>query len=223
MQQITDLLVATHGTPSLGNFRDPVREIVYIVLSAKTTEQLYKQAHQRLWSHFPSLDAIAHASVAQIRACVASAGLGGKRSTQIKAIASRLISDFGRHPSKRLRELSVNEAYSYLRSLPGVGPKSALCVMMYSLGVDVFPVDTHVQRVLSRIGAIQPGAKHYHAQNVLPGFVPDGNSKELHVALVVLGRSVCLARLPRCNDCAIRSLCEFGSRSAAVTLRRPNK
>ena len=78
MQRITDLLVTEYGTPSLGNFRDPIKEIFYIVLSAKTTETLYRKAHKRLWSRFATLEEIARASVSQIRACVASAGLGKK-------------------------------------------------------------------------------------------------------------------------------------------------
>lgn len=71
----------------------------------------------------------------------------------------------------------AEEAYIYLRSLPGVGLKSALCVMMYSLGLDVFPVDARVHRVLCRVGLINRGAKHYDAQAMLPGFVRPGRSK----------------------------------------------
>ncbi len=210
MAKITDLLVAEHGTPSLGNFRDPVKEIFYIVLSARTTESLYKQAHKRLWSQFPSLEAIAQAPLARLRSCVATAGLGKKRAAQIKAIASKLLSEFGLRPAIKLRRLSAEEAYAALQSLPGVGPKSALCVMMYSLGFDVFPVDAHAHRVLCRIGLIGAGAKHYRAQEMLPGFVPPERSKELHVALVVHGRRICKPRAPQCACCAIQLLCKYG-------------
>jgi endonuclease III len=210
IQKVTDLLVAEYGTPSLGNFRDPVKEIFYIVLSARTTESLYKEAHKRLSREFLNLEAIANAPVAKLRKCVATAGLGKKRAVQIKAIASKLLSDFGTRPAGKLRRLSAEEAYAYLRSLPGVGPKSALCVMMYSLGFDVFPVDAHAHRVLCRIGLIKPGAKHYHAQGVLPGFVPPGSSKELHVALIVHGRQICEPKVPLCNECAIRMFCNTG-------------
>ncbi|MFM9965677.1 MAG: endonuclease III domain-containing protein [Planctomycetaceae bacterium] len=211
MAKITDRLVAEYGTPSLGNFRDPVKEIFYIVLSARTTESLYKRVHKRLWSQFPSLEAIAKAPLARLRNCVETAGLGKKRAAQIKAIASKLLSDFGTRPAIKLRRLSAEEAYAALRSLPGVGPKSALCVMMYSLGFDVFPVDAHAHRILCRIGLIGAGAKHYHAQEVLPGFVPPERSKELHVALVFHGRQICKPRTPLCAKCAIRILCEYGN------------
>ncbi len=160
LQKVTDLLVAEYGTPSLGNFRDPVKEIFYIVLSARTTEALYQRAFKQLWTQFPTLDAISRAPIGKLQKCVAPAGLGVKRAPQVKAIAARLLADFGVRPSRKLRAFTAHEAYEYLRTLPGVGPKSALCVMMYSLDFDVFPVDAHAQRVLSRLGAIESNAKH---------------------------------------------------------------
>ena len=221
MRKLTDLLVAEYGTPSLGNFRDPVKEIFYIVLSARTTESLYKQAHKRLSRRFPSLEAIANARVTELRNCVATAGLGKKRAVQVKAIASKLLADFGQRPASKLRRLSAEDAYAALRSLPGVGPKSALCVMMYSLGFDVFPVDVHARRVLGRVGLIGPGTKHYHAQDVLPGFVPPERSKELHVALVVHGRRICKPRAPQCDFCAIRRFCKYASSRCAAASSHP--
>jgi len=215
LQEVTDLLVAEYGTPSLGNFADPVKEIFYIVLSAKTTEALYRDAHRRLWTRIRTLSAIAAAPLSEIHECVGNAGLGGKRSAQIKQIASRLIENFGSRPGPRLRKLSAEEVYAYLRSLPGIGPKSAFCVMMYSLGFDVFPVDAHVQRVLHRIGIPQNGAKHYHAQEQLPAFIPEGRSRELHVALVLHGRAVCKPISPLCSLCPISTLCSTASRRLA--------
>lgn len=214
--EVTDLLVAAYGSPTLGNFRDPVKEIFYIVLSAKTTEALYKKAHKRLWARFPTLDALADARAAEIRACVAAAGLGRKRAVQLKSIASRLRADFGLQPARKLRRLSAQDAYTYLRSLPGVGPKSALCVMMYSLDFDVFPVDAHAHRVLQRLGAIKSGSKHYHAQDLLPAFVPPGRSKELHVALVIHGRVVCKSQSPQCTNCLVAQLCSTGAKRGTL-------
>jgi len=215
VREITDRLVAEYGTPSLGNFRDPVKEIFYIVLSARTTEPLYRQAHKQLWSRFPTLKAIAGAPLAELRKCVAVAGLGRKRAVQVKAIAKSLLADLGPRPASRLRRLSAEEAYAALRKLPGAGPKSALCVMMYSLDFDVFPVDVHARRVLSRIGLIPTGVKHYRAQDVLPAYVPTGRSKELHVALLVHGRFVCTSISPRCKNCAICRFCRYGSAIAS--------
>lgn len=211
LQAITDLLVAEYGTPSLGNFADPIKEIFYIVLSAKTTEALYQDANKRLWKRFRTLSAIAAAPLRELQECVGNAGLGKKRSRQIKQIASRLVKDFGTRPGARLRKLSAEDAYAYLLSLPGIGPKSAFCIMMYSLGFDVFPVDAHVQRILRRIGVPLKGIKHYHAQEQLPALVPARRSKELHVALVIHGRTICTSKLTKCPSCSISSLCDSSS------------
>jgi len=214
IQAITDLLLAEYGTPTLGNYRDPVKEIFYIVLSAKTTEPLYQAAYRRLWKRFRTLSEIANASATELYECIGGAGLGTKRSAQLHEIARRLIADLGSNPGKRLKRLSSEDAYCYLRSLPGIGPKSAFCIMMYSLDFDVFPVDTHVHRVLCRVGVIRARAKHYHAQSYLPGFVPQGRSRELHAALVVHGRRICTPRLPSCQLCVIRNLCKYGRKAS---------
>lgn len=204
---LTEALVAEYGTPSLGNYRDPVKEIFYIVLSARTTEALYRPAFRRLWQRFRTLQAIADASIKDIRKCVVGAGLGGKRSAQVRKIARKLLRDFGANASKELRKFDAKEAYRYLRGLPGVGPKSALCVMMYSLDFDVFPVDAHAQRVLARVGLIRRGAKHYQAQDRLPAFIPAARAKQLHVALLVHGRLICRPSTPACGSCSIARYC----------------
>ena len=213
VEKITDLLVAEYGTPTLGNFRDPVKEIFYIVLSARTTEALYKAAHKRLWQQFPTIEAIANARVSEIRSCVGMAGLGKKRAMQIKKIAKRLCTDLGTRPNAMLKKLSAEDVFAYLCSLPGIGPKSALCVMMYSLEYDVFPVDTHVHRILSRIGCANAGLKHYQAQSLLPAFVPLQRNKRLHVGLVVHGRVICTSQSPECCICPIRKVCRWASKN----------
>lgn len=212
ISELTDRLVACYGNPSLGNFRDPVKEIFYIVLSARTSEALYQRAFRRLFARFPRLDLLANASLRQVRGCVAVAGFGFKRARQVLAIARKLVADFGNGAGRQLRKMSAAEAYSYLTHLPGIGPKSALCVMMCSLDADVFPVDANVQRVLARVGILKAGLKHYQAQNLAPRYVPSGRCKELHVGLIELGRKVCLPARPRCAECVLNDMCRHGRR-----------
>ena len=212
-RDIHRLLVQEHGVPTLGNWRDPVKEIVYIVLSAKTTESLYRRANKQLWSKFPSAAAIATASPEELVACIGNAGLGNKRGHQIKQICSRISTDMGSSPTRRFRRMSPGEAYDYLTSLPGVGPKSALCVMMYSLDHDVFPVDVNVHRMAMRLGAVPSGLKHYQAQQLLPRMIPCGLAKELHIAMVVHGRKVCRSRRPECKRCVVSKHCRLFYRS----------
>jgi len=203
-------LVAVYGTPALGNFRDPVAEIFYIVLSARTTDAQYRQTHRELRDQFPRLADLAAAPLDEILSCIRRGGLANKRAGQVRRIAQRILADLGSRPKARLKAMPAAEVYRFLTGLPGMGPKSALCVMMYSLNFDVFPVDVNVRRVARRLGAIPSGLKHYRAQQRLPSLVPDGRSKELHIGLVVLGRTVCLPRTPHCDRCPINDLCRVG-------------
>lgn len=164
---VTDRLVAEYGVPSLGNFRDPVQEIFYITLSARTTDSQYRKTHRALRAKYPTLTDLAMASVEEILSCIRDGGLGKKRAAQVRGIAVELLRRFGSQPSRHLRKLSSREAFDVLNGLPGMGPKSALCVMMYSLNYDTFPVDTNVQRVASRLGALAPRLKHWQAQQRL--------------------------------------------------------
>ncbi len=208
--QVADRLVTHYGVPKLGNFRDPVKEVFYIILSARTAEIQYRRIHRELFRKYSTLEKLAMAPRCKIVACINDGGLANKRAMQVRNIAGRMLADFGPSPSRALRKMNAEQAFTYLLGLPGAGPKSTLCVMMYSLDFDVFPVDVHVNRICARIGAIPKGLKHYQAQNMLPGLVPDGRSKELHVGLVVHGRRICTPRDPSCTMCFLKDLCRTG-------------
>jgi endonuclease III len=210
LMEVTVRLTQRYGTPSLGNFRDPVKEIFYIVLSARTTDALYRAAHAKLMQKYRTLDMLAKASRKGIEKCIRGAGFGVKRAEHLLEIARRLVVELGRHPRATLRSMDASTAYKFLTSLPGVGPKSAFCVMMCSLDFDVFPVDINVQRIFERMGLIVPGLKHYEAQRIAPLGVPIGCSKGLHVGLVEHGRRVCLPLRPRCENCILIDMCRYG-------------
>ena len=215
LSEVADRLVAQCGTPKLGNFRNPVKELFYILLSARTTETLYQRAYNNLMQRYPTVAKLAHAEAVDVYSCIADSGFGAKRSCQIVATAKRLQADFGGQAQAKLKTFSADEAFRYLTSLPGLGVKSALCVMMWSLDFDVFPVDANVQRILQRLGMIEENAKHREAQQRLPRFVPAGRSRELHSAMMVHGRKTCAPRIPKCGDCVIADLCQFGTRVLA--------
>lgn len=206
-------LRAAYGVPSLGNFRDPVQEIFYIALSARTADVQYRRTHRALRQRFPTLADLGSARLADVATCVADGGLVRKRAGQMRGIARALLA-LGARPARTLRAMTAETAYDFLSHLPGLGPKSAFCVMMYSLDFDVFPVDVHVRRVLTRMGALPAGLKHYQAQERAPALVPDRVSRDLHIGLVVLGRTVCRPLRPSCEACPIRDLCRTGRKRA---------
>jgi endonuclease III len=208
--KIADRLVADYGVPSLGNFRNPVKENFYILLSAKTTDAQYRATHKALIRAFPTLETLAASKVEPVRACIELGGLAATRSVQIIKLAKALLKVGLPNPSRYLRSLDEDSAFAFLVSLPGVGPKSAFCIMMYSLDMDVFPVDVNVIRIAGRLGAIPKGLDHTKSQKALARIAPEGRSKELHIGLVVHGREVCMPRTPKCGECSLVDLCATG-------------
>ena len=211
--RVTRLLIEQYGVERLGNYEDPVKEIFFIVLSARTSERLYVRAMDRLFERYPTCPLLAEAAPEAVLECIQGAGLGRKRCSQVIRIAQRISEDFGDDASANLRSMSNEAVFAYLTSLPGVGPKSALCVMMWSLNRDVLPVDVNVQRIAARLGAIPTGLKHYQAQKQLPQYVPRGKSLELHTAFMIHGRKVCLPRKPKCGQCVVWRQCETGRKN----------
>ena len=213
--EIATRLVAVHGLPTLGNFRDPVKEIFYILLSAKTADAQYRRTNRALHLAYPTLAALAGAKLKGVRACIESGGLAPTRARQIIALAKTLLKAGAPNPARYLRSLDATAAFRFLTGLPGVGPKSAFCVMMYSLDRDVFPADVNIIRIAERLGALRRGLDHAKAQKTLAKTAPDGRSKELHIGLVVHGRTVCTPRNPKCGDCCLVDLCAVGRRATA--------
>ncbi len=99
-----------------------------------------------------------------------------------------------------------------LEALPGVGPKTASCVLLFSLGVPVMPVDTHVHRVAGRLGLIPPGMSADAAHAHLTALVPDSRMLEAHLLLIAHGRATCRSQRPRCGECVLLELCPYGGR-----------
>ena len=210
-----------YGVPALGNIKNPAWEVFYILLSAKTAEVQYQRTFRALKKRFPKLKDLASASAKSVCHCIEDGGFGPRRAKRIQQIARRFLSELGSQPSRRLKKMTAEECYHYLNSLPGIGPKSALCVMMYSLDFDVFPVDVNVHRVAVRLGALKPGISTRRAQKLMPALVPDGICKKLHVTMLVHGRTVCVHKKPMCNECIIKGMCRVGRQKGRRTrLRR---
>ena len=208
--EIADRLVSAHRAPTLGNFRNPVKEIFYILLSAKTADAQYRHTNRALHAAYPTLEALADAKVKRVRICIESGGLAATRAKQIVALAKVLLTAGTPNPARYLRSLDPGAAFEFLTGLPGIGPKSAFCIMMYSLDMDVFPVDVNVIRIAERLGALRRGLDHTKAQKALAKIAPDGRSRDLHIGLVVHGRKICTPRNPKCRECPLMTVCATG-------------
>jgi endonuclease III len=213
LRELAHILAVLHGTPDLGNKPDPTDELVYILLTRHTREGAYQQAFERLKQRFPTWDALLDAPRAQVKRLIHSGGLSGKKTTALYAALGRLRQLFGTCTLAPARAWPDDQLEAFLCSLPEVQRKSAYCIMMYSFGRQVFPADTHVGRVLARLGPYRElglsleGLDHKQRQRVLADLVPPNLRYSLHVNLVEHGRKVCQALRPRCGECELRNFC----------------
>jgi endonuclease-3 len=182
-------------------------ELVATVLSQHTSDRNSERAFASLKARFPTWDAVLHAPVDAVADAIRQGGIADQKAARIQRILAIVEEREGRLDLGRLDGLPDDEVAAYLTSLPGVGPKTAACVLMFSMDRPAFPVDTHVHRVTTRLGWVPAGATAERAHELLVPAVPVEIRYDLHMALVTHGRTVCDARRPRCADCAVRELC----------------
>lgn len=208
-------LTPLYGLPTLGNKPDPLDELIYIFLSARTGYKQFEPLYDRLKRAYPTWDDLACADVAEIEAAIRDGGLSHKRAEWLKALLAQIPREEGRLSLDCLRALDDEAAEELLCSLPGVGPKTARCVLMYSLHRDLFPLDTHARRVLERLGILNRFLHQLKANDVAQSVVPPGYRRSLHILFVVHGRTICRARKPSCDECALLDLCPHGEKVVA--------
>jgi len=206
-------LKKAYGSPRLHNKKNPLDELIFIVLSAKTAERTYLQTYSELRRRFPQWWAILQSPGGAVASVIASGGLAVKKEGQLRGLLQTLEAEMGTRRLSSLRTKSTAELESLLLKLPGIGLKSARCVLMYSLNRPVFPVDTHCRRVLERLGVVEPRRLSEAVQNGIQDLVPIRIRYDLHVNLVAHGRAVCHAQLPNCPSCPVRRDCAYYARS----------
>jgi endonuclease III len=188
-----------------------IDEVVATVLSQHTSDTNSGRAFARLKETFPSWEQVADAPTADVADAIRCGGIADQKARRIQQILAAIEDREGRISLDRLHDLEDTAAETYLESLPGVGPKTAACVLTFALGRPAFPIDTHVHRVATRLGWLPAKTPADKAHRLLAPRVPAGIRYDLHVALVTHGRTVCRAQRPRCDGCVVRDLCAFGS------------
>jgi len=149
-----------------------------------------------------------------IRRPIEFAGLGKQRAHKIACIIRKINRDFGRVTLSPIRSMSIEEAERYLTSLPGVGKKTARCILMYSFNRAVFPLDTHCARILERLGVEIPSGSLRRCEDIVQSVVPEQLRYSIHVTMISLGRSICLPRNPKCGACPLLQVCPTGKLSS---------
>jgi endonuclease-3 len=206
MRAIRDRLRAAYGKPIERPHRAPVDELIHTVLSQNTNDRNRDVAYARLTARFATWDEVRDAPTSEVEDAIRQGGLAPTKSLRIQEILRALGDD----DLASLAEKPLADARAELCTLPGVGRKTAACVLMFAFGRPDIPVDTHVYRVGTRLGLFRPGAPLDEAHDELLRIVDPGDAHEIHVSLIRHGRRTCHARNPRCHDCPLLSLCAYG-------------
>lgn len=207
VRRVASRLSTVYGDPRHGNVRNATDELFYILLSNRTDPRRYPAVFSELRRAYSPWRLLLTASAAKLEALLRPIGLEKTRAPRLVKIARQLQQDFGAVSLNRLRRWPIESARSYLLTLPGVGEKTARCVLMYSFDHDVSPVDTHQLRVLLRLGLLPQGTTANRAHQLLDEWLPGGIARRLHVNLVAHGRAICTPRNPQCETCCLRPMC----------------
>jgi endonuclease III len=218
---IHDRLAAIYGEPELTPDHDPLGGLVETILSQSTSDINSHRAFGDLRQAFPSWEAVRDAPAEDVARAIQRGGLANIKAQRIQAALRALTGvlpqaegdeTFDARFARWLTSMPVTQAQEQLQKLPGVGPKTAACVLLFSLGLPAMPVDTHVFRVSQRLGLIPSGTSLNRAHAAFDAATPAEMVYPLHILLITHGRKVCRAQNPRCDGCALLEICPFGQR-----------
>ena len=196
-----------YGDPPPPRRLPPLDELVLTVLSQNTSDTNRDRAYADLRRRLPRWDDVADAPVGAIAAAIRRGGLAPTKAPRIKAILRSLRASGIALDEQALRGMPAPVLWDLLVGLPGIGPKTAACVLLFSLEQPYFPVDTHVHRVSIRLGLVTPKASAAAAQTALQAALAPRDMYEVHMNLIRHGRAVCVAQRPLCSQCVLRDLC----------------
>lgn len=185
-------------------------ELITTLLSHSTTDGNERRAFARLKAAFPTWDDVRRAQPEDVMEAVRSAGMPTQKGPRIQRALDAIADEPRGGDLEWLGDVPVDEAMAWLRSLDGVGPKTAACVLSFSFDRPVLPVDTHVHRIAQRLGIVPPGTPPVATQERLSRWVAPGEVYATHMRMIRLGRTICRARSPRCAECPLLSLCPTG-------------
>lgn len=207
---VYDRLIFQFGIPDWP-VRPALDELINTILSQNTNDRNRDLAFGRLRSRFSSWEEVRDAPVEEVIECIRPAGLGNQKGPRIQAILRRITEEAGELNLDFLREWEPEKVRPWLMSFNGVGMKTASIVMVFSLGIPAFPVDTHIFRVSGRLG-LRPAMRKMTADQAhehLALLFPPENYGPAHINLILLGRRICFARNPNCRGCFLKDQCDF--------------
>ncbi|MGH2557167.1 MAG: endonuclease III domain-containing protein [Actinomycetota bacterium] len=219
IQEIFKRLARALGPLDAPRRLDPMEELILTVLSQNTSDVNRDRAYAAMRKRFPTWEALAEAKPAELAASIRPGGLANIKAPRLLAILREIRErEGGSLDLSWMRRATSDRVRDYLTSLPGVGPKTAACVLAFSLGRPALPVDTHVHRVARRLGFLDERTDAAKAHGVMDELVPARLRVRMHVGMIRLGRQICRAGRPACEVCPLQDLCPT---APSVIGRRP--
>lgn len=210
--RIDELLEKEYGKKSFKQGPDPLLELIFTVLSQNTNDTNRDRAFKSLKDRFPTWEDVLGATPAKLASAIRIGGLADVKSVRILKLLKSIQKHHGRLDLSFLHNWPDNQVKDYLLAIDGVGPKTAACVLVFSLGRNVMPVDTHVHRVSKRLGVIPDDMTAEAAHDFFWGFNGTISLYQLHLNLIKHGRKICRARKPLCDECGLRRLCRYNKK-----------
>jgi len=213
VRAIRDRLRDLYGRPVNDPHGHPIAELVRTVLSQNTNDTNRDVAYDRLRERFPTWEEVRDAPTNEVIEAIRPGGLANTKGPRIQQILRELQD----HPDLDwIEDAPRDEAVEFLTALPGVGRKTAACVLIFACDRPEIPVDTHVYRVGGRLGLFRENASFEEAHDEMLRIVDPEDAYEFHINLIRHGREVCRPR-PRCDECGLRRMCPYWRRLKAIT------
>lgn len=181
-------------------YKDPYQLLVAVILSAQCTDKRVNMTTPALFQRFPTAQDMAESSVEEIYTYIKSISYPNNKAKNLLGMAQTLVNDFGGVVPDNLEEM---------QKLPGVGRKTANVMLAVAFKKPAMPVDTHVFRVSNRIGLTKNSKNVLETEKTLVANLPQGVLSKAHHWLILHGRYVCLARKPKCEECGIKTICDY--------------
>ncbi|MGQ9730996.1 MAG: endonuclease III domain-containing protein [Candidatus Zipacnadales bacterium] len=210
VRTVHQTLLQIYGRPPPQRRANALDVLVETILSQNTAAANARQAFRELRRRFPTWEECLNAPSLSVIEAIRRAGLAEVRGPRIQQVLQEVLLTQGKLSLDMLHELPPKRGMMYLQSLPGVGPKTAACVLLFACRKQVFPVDTHVARLSYRLGWLSEKVPPGKAQLLLEPLVPPPLRYPLHVNLITHGRAICHARNPTCEHCALLVCCPTG-------------
>jgi endonuclease III len=210
-ESIVRLLDVEYGPRVLRANGDPISELIGTILSQNTSDTNTARSMASLRAAFPNWEDRQDGATGDVVDAIRSGGLANRKAPRIQAIIREVLARRGNTDLTFLGDLPLTEAKAWLTSMSGIGPKTAACVLLFSLGRPAMPVDTHVHRVSLRLGLVPPKTTPERTQTALETLLGDDADRvyAVHVEMISHGRQICRALRPQCTICPLREHCDY--------------